>query len=152
MKKSIGIAALLLVATGCAGARSSIQMPTSKYPISMSNGMYGPNHEVLRADQMEKVGELTIDRTAWGLLYSLVPLTPSLDISDEVNQQVAASHADGVIKLRSNVRPCALDYFFVLTFIPIWPGCANIEIRGDMIRFKRTDAPVSQPQPQASAQ
>ncbi len=147
----IGIASLSLIATGCAGARSSIEMPTSKYPVSMSAGMYGPNHEMLRHDQMEKVGDLSIDRTAWGMFYSLLPLTPTLDISQEVNEQLAASHADAVIKLRSNVRPCALDYFFVFTFIPFWPGCANIEIRGDMIRLKRQDAPVqSQAQPQAT--
>lgn len=149
MKTKLALAAILLL-TGCAGARSHVVMPTSKYPISMSNGMFGPNHEMLRPDQMEKVGELSIDRTAWGLLYSLVPLTPNLDISSEINQVLANNHADGVVRFRTNVRPCGLDYAFVLTFIPFWPGCANIEIHGDMIRYKQqpVDAQTQQQQAQ----
>jgi len=151
--RAMVICAAALLATGCAGARSGIEMPTSKYPVSLSNGMYGPNREMLRPDQMEKVGELAIDRTAWGLLYSLVPLTPTLDVSDEINEQLAAAHADGVIRFRTNVKPCGLDYAFVLTFIPFWPGCANVEVRGDMIRFHAAAPPPPQepppPQPQA---
>ena len=129
--------ASLLFAFGCAGARANVVMPTSKYPVSMSSGMYGPNHEMLRNDQMEKVGDLEIHRTAWGMLYSLVPLTPKLDVSDEINSQLASRNADGVIRLKTDVRPCALDYFFGLTFIPFWPGCANIVVTGDLIRYKR---------------
>ena len=30
-------------------------------------------------------------------------------------------------------RPCTLDYLFILTLIPVWPGCANIEVEGDII-------------------
>lgn len=126
----------MALGAGCAGARSEVVMPKSRYPVSMSNGMYGPNRELLKPDQMQKVGEIHIERTAWGMLYSAIPFTPELDVSSELNAQVAARKGDGVIRLRTEVSPCALDYFFVLTFIPFWPGCALVDIKGDIVRYK----------------
>lgn len=122
-------------------------MPDSRYPVSMSNGMYGPSEEMLLPEEMEKVGEIFIEETAWGMFYSLAPLTPEIDISAEINRQVTARQGDGVIRLRTEATPCPLDYFFVLTFIPFWPGCTDLEIRGDIIRYRGGQRPVAAPAP-----
>ncbi len=135
-----------LVLTGCAGARSSIVMTDSTYPVSLSNGMRGPDGHLLDKSEMEVVGKLHDDRTAWGMFYSLIPLTPRLDLSKEVNGQVGAARGQAVVRLRTETRPCALDYFVILSFLPIWPGCANVNVDGDIIRYRSSEpAPVPTP-------
>ena len=137
--------ACLLVLSGCAGARSSIVMPDSTYPVSLSNGMRGADGHLLDKSEMEVVGKFHDERTAWGMIYSLVPLTPRLDLSSEVNGQVGAAKGQAVVRLRTETRPCALDYFVILSFLPIWPGCANVNVDGDIIRYK-----ASEPAPRPS--
>jgi hypothetical protein len=127
---------LLLALSGCAGARSSIVMNDAAYPVSLSNGMRGPDGHLLDRSEMEVVGKFHGDRTAWGMLYSLVPLTPHLDLSKDVNEQVGAAKGQAVVRLRTETRPCALDYFVIFSLLPIWPGCANVGVDGDIIRYK----------------
>jgi hypothetical protein len=126
---------------GCAGARSTIVLPDSKVPVSLSNGMLGPNREILTNDEMQVVGKFHEERTAWGTLYSLVPFTPSLDISDSINSQVAQAGGEGIVRMRVSSKPCALDYFVVFSIIPFWPGCASIEVDGDIIKHKSQAPP-----------
>ncbi len=141
MKSSVQSLALLLslgALSGCAGARSSLSLPASHYPVSLSDGMLGPNRELLAAGEMETVSHFHETRTAWSTFYALVPFTPRLDLSESINAQIAAAHGDAIVRLRTSSRPCALDYFFGLTLLPIWPGCASIEIDGDIVRYRAT--------------
>lgn len=142
---------LLVALSGCAGARSSIVMTSATYPVSLSNGMRAPDGHLLDKGEMEVVGTFHGDRTAWGMFYSLLPLTPRLDFSKDVNEQVAAVNGQAVVRLRTGTRPCALDYFLILSFLPIWPGCANVDVDGDIIRYKPAD-PAASPKPTIEVQ
>lgn len=148
------LAAMLAVSSfmGCAGARSQVVMPDSRYPVSMSNGIYGPEGQVLLADDVEVVGEFLIEETAWAMLYSAIPFTPELDVSEELNKLIEDKGGEGVVRLRTEVSPCALDYFVVFTFIPFWPGCALVEVRGDIIRRKAPTPAAPKPEEAASAE
>jgi hypothetical protein len=133
------------LAFGCAGARASIVLPESKYPVSLSNGMLGQNREILTGEEMQVVGKFHEERTAWGMLYSFIPFTPHLDVSEAINAQVERAGGQGIVRLRTSSKPCALDYFVLFTIIPFWPGCTSVELDGDII--KRQEAPPTKPQP-----
>jgi hypothetical protein len=74
---------------------------------------------------------------AWGLLYTGIRLTPRTDISKAVNGQVAAVGGDAVVNLRIMGSHCGGDFIPLVSFVPIWPGCANIVVEGDIIKVLR---------------
>jgi hypothetical protein len=129
--------ALVVVASfsvGCAGARTTIVAPTAEYPVSLSQGIRDAGGDLVPIGQREIVGHFEDHRTAWGLVYSLARLTPTKDLSSELNAQIKAAHGDAVVNLRIASSPCALNYVPVIDFLPIWPGCSNVTITGDIIR------------------
>lgn len=132
-KLSLSFAAVLL-ATGCAGARTTVVADTSKYPVSLSRGVRDADGVIASAERTKKVGSLHGSSTAWGLLYSAVRLTPKTDISSLVNDQIAAAGGDAVVNLRIHSSHCASDFFAILTTLPVWPGCANIAVEGDIVK------------------
>jgi hypothetical protein len=122
---------------GCAGARTSIVANDASYPISLSRGLRDAGGDLVPEERRKIVGTFHDDRTAWGMLYSGVKLTPTEDISNEINAQIAQAGGDAVINLRVSTAQCGTDYVPVLSWIPIWPGCTNVHIRGDIVRVTR---------------
>jgi hypothetical protein len=132
---------LTLTLEACAGARANLVAPSARYPISISNGMRANDGHLMVRKEMKIVGHFHDERRAWGLLYSFVPLTPHLDESEEFNRQVAAAGGDAIVRLTTDSRACALDYFVILNFLPFWPGCANIVLDGDIISYEPLPPP-----------
>lgn len=132
-----------VAAAGCAGARTSVEAPGAKYPISMSRGVRDADGTLVPAERRKIVGRFETHRKAWGLVYALVPLTPSKDLSDDLNAQVAAAHGDAVIDLAVSSAPCGLNFAFLFDLLPIWPGCANLDITGDIIQVLPAVAPAA---------
>lgn len=130
------IALCLLSTTACAGARTRLVIDSARYPVSLSNGMRGPDGRLLTQKEMEVVGKFKTTRTAWAIGHSVIPFTPKIDFSEDVNRQIEAAGGDAIVRLRTESRPCALDWFLFFTFIPIWPGCASLTIEGDIIRHR----------------
>lgn len=123
-------------ALGCAGARTTVVAPTAEYPVSMSQGVRDAGGELVSADRRQIVGHFEDHRTAWGLAYSYARLTPTKDLSDELNAQIKAAHGDAVINLKVASSPCVLNFVPVVDLLPLWPGCSNVTITGDIIRVR----------------
>ncbi len=136
------LAALTSFGTGCAGARTSVVAPTAGVPISFSRAVRDEQGALVGQDRREVVGTLDADGTAWGMLYSGVRLTPELDVSDAVNQEVQRLHGDAVVNLTVATRQCGMNWVPVANVLPMWPGCANVHIHGDIIRVRKS-APVA---------
>ena len=90
--------------------------------------------DVARRDPAPGIGHLEEHRIAWGMLYSLASLTPTSDISDAINTQVAAAHGDAVIHLSIRSKPCAANFVPLVNWLPFWPGCSKLVFEGDIIR------------------
>ena len=129
----------------CAGARTTIVADDARFPVSLSEGMRAPDGHLLEAAEMEVVGQFEHKRTIWGLLYSVIPLTPTTDISREVDAQVQSAGGQAVVRLKTEAQHCALNHFIVFSFLPIWPGCSYVTVSGDIIRYK----PLAPPAPAA---
>jgi hypothetical protein len=150
MIRRIFILAVAASLVGCAGASSEIVAPGAKVPISLSRGVRDADGEIVPQSRQEIVGHFEQDATAWGMAYSLAKLTPTTDISDAVNEQVARADGQAVVRLSVRSKPCALNFVEVLNWLPFWPGCSNLVIAGDIIRVKKKAPPpvaVAEPAP-----
>jgi hypothetical protein len=139
------VGSLLFALTGCAGARTQVVAATAEVPVSMSRGVRDADGALVGADRREVVGQFDEDRTAWGMLYSAVKLTPEKDISRAVNEQVQRAHGDAVINVSIATRQCGLTWVPILNLLPFWPGCANVHVRGDIIRVRAASAAAAPP-------
>ena len=134
------IGPLLFALTGCAGARTQVVAPTAEVPVSMSRGVRDADGVLVGADRREVVGQFDEARTAWGMFYSAVKLTPEKDISRAVNEQVRRVHGDAIVKLSIATRQCGMNFVPFLSLLPFWPGCANVHVRGYIIRVRAASA------------
>lgn len=140
----VAVAALAL-GSGCAGARTTVVADHAQYPISLSGATRDANGTIVGGDEeLEKVGSLREDATAWGMLYSAIRLNPRTDVSRAVNEQVAKAGGEAVVNLKVRGGHCASDFFAIIDVIPIWPGCTKVVVEGDIVRVRRrTAAPVA---------
>lgn len=129
--------AVSLLVTSCGGARTTVVATHARYPVSLSRGLRDSNGSLVTAERRKLVGKFSASHTAWNLFYSAAKLTPTTDISDEVNAQVAAAQGDGIIHLTIVTKACALDYMiFPLGILPFWPSCAFVDVHGDIVRVE----------------
>ncbi len=143
----IGVVAL---STGCAGARTTVAADSAAYPISLSRAVRDSDGRIASSEHTLKVGALHHEATAWGLLYSAIRLTPRTDISEAVNAQVRAAGGNAVVRVRVSAAHCASDFFFLLTTIPVWPGCAKLVVTGDIVKVT-SEAASASPSPRTAA-
>jgi hypothetical protein len=137
-RSMLGVMALLagISGIGCAGARTTLEAPDAQYPVSLTRGIRGADGELVPVERREVVGKFRDTRTAWAILYSGVNITPTKDLSEAINEQIAARGGDAIVHLRVGSADCALNWFAILNLLPIWPGCTNIYVEGDIIRVK----------------
>jgi hypothetical protein len=126
----------MLMAGGCAGARVEVTAKQSRYAISMSQAVRDGSGRLYDYHSLDRVGTLHAGRTRVGLLYSAVTIFSTIDISEDVNAQVAAAGGEAVVGLAVSVGDgCeGLNMFPVLNILPIWPGCAPVTVTGDIVR------------------
>lgn len=129
--------AVLLTQSGCTGGRGTVRFDDLEYPASMSGYLYGPDQRSLSPKKLEVVGEFSQDARFWGMLFSMVPLNGSLDLSDEINREIAQADGDGVINLSVRSDGCGLNYIPALSLLPFWPGCADVTVEGQIVKRKR---------------
>jgi hypothetical protein len=142
---------LVGLATGCAGARATVRADHARYPISMSSEVRDQSGKVHGHATLQQVGHFEAETSRIGIFYSILTIPGSFDISDEVNQQVAAAGGEAVVRLNVSVSPGCdlLNGMPVLNMLPLWPGCVPITVEGDIVKRKPT--PVAPPAPAAPA-
>jgi len=125
-----------LAAGGCAGGRVGITADHSRYPISMSQAVRDQTGRLHDRRSLETVGALDAGGTRVGIFYSALTMPWTIDISDAVNQQVAAAGGEAVINLAVSVSGACdvLNAFPILNMIPIWPGCVPVTVTGEIVR------------------
>lgn len=128
--------AFLCLVSGCAGASVEVTARRAAYPISMSGVVRDSTGAMLDTRSLKIVSQFHVEQTRIGILYSGVTPRSTLDISDEVNSQVAATNGEAIIRLSVTVDgSCsALNAFPVLNIVPIWPGCVPVTIDGLIVK------------------
>jgi hypothetical protein len=134
----------LTVVAGCAGATASVTADGARYPISMSPVVRDQSGLLLERQHIVKVGEFHASSAKVAVLYSLLP-TREFDISEDVNQQVAASGGEAIVNFTVEASDgCAvLNSFFLLNALPIWPGCVPVTVTGDIVKRAHLPGPAA---------
>jgi len=140
MKAALVLAAISL---GCGGARSWIIAPRAEVPISMSDGLRAVDGHLLVPQEKHVVGEFSLDYKPWSMLFRLISFTGDKDISDEVNKQVKVAGGDAINNLQVFSGNCTWNVF---TLVGVLPDCANVSIRGDIIKVSGNGRRVEQAQ------
>ena len=130
----------MLALSGCAGARGSVAFNKLEYPVSMSSYVEDRSGRVLSPNDMQVIGELKYETKVWGMGYSIIPLSGEKDVSAPINEQVRSARGEGVSDLSVAADYCALNHVPVLNFLPVWPTCVDVSIRGNIIRGKPAPA------------
>jgi hypothetical protein len=141
-RRTLELAALAVLAVGCAGANVEVVADHARYPISLSGSVRDAQGTLLDGRAFRVVGRLELATSRIGILYSTVTPDSKLDISDDVNAQVAAAGGEAVLRLSVTVADdCnVLNGFPLLNALPFWPGCVPVSVRGVIVR--RTSPPV----------
>ena len=140
--------AVALTAAGCAGARVAVTADRAAYPISLSDSVADGSGKLWRRSELVKVGTFEAHHTSIGFAYSALTPRSTVDVSDDVNAQVAASAGEAVVGLEiTSSGACALNNVPVLPILPLWPGCVRVEVKGDIVK---RPAPASPPPAPAS--
>lgn len=142
----IGALILATVGAGCAGGHAHIVAQSATVPVSLSEGVRGPEGDLVPAANQEKVGEFNYDFLAWNMLWDMVPLTGTRDISDEINGQVKAVGGEAIVNLQVTSENC--NTWNAMTIVSIFPGCTKAIIKGDIIRRRGVSAQVAATNPQ----
>ena len=161
--RAIALGAVLTVA-GCAGARVTVTADRAAYPLSLSDSVADASGRLWKRNDLVKVGTFRAHHAALGFLYSGLTPWSTVDVSEDVNAQVAAVAGEAVVGveisssgdcvLHDSVRPdvgqsapAVLNAFPVLPVLPIWPGCVHVVQTGDIVK---RPAPASPPPAPAS--
>ena len=127
------------LATACGGARTNVRADKAEYPLSMSQGLRGESGALLAAGDKQEVGSFELDYKAWSASWTLVGISNNdRDISSEVNAQVAKAGGDAIIDLTVNTGHCMWNYF---TVVGLFPDCANVSIRGSIVKVPSAAPP-----------
>ncbi|HEY3665775.1 MAG TPA: hypothetical protein VGL19_07245 [Polyangiaceae bacterium] len=132
---------LAVLLSGC-GVSSWVTAPDSKYPISMSSGLRDQHGELVPAASKTTVGTFEKHYKACSMLWRLISFTGDKDISDSVNEQVAANKGDAVQDLSVESSGTVWN---IITFIGIFPDCANVRLKGTIVKVTPPAPPVATP-------
>ena len=134
-----------VIALGCAGCGVSswVTADQSRYPISMSNGLRGPDGRVIPPEHIHPVGHFEQRYLACSMLWRIISFTGHHDVSDDVNEQVKALGADAITNLAVTSGVTGWQLF---TFLGIFPDCSKVSISGDIVKVDRP-APPPPPEP-----
>lgn len=132
---------IVLPQAGCAGRLAAIRFDRARYPISLSTQVPAADDAPITYPRLERLGTFKASGRGWSLLYTLIPLN-ELDFSDELNQQVQAAGGEAVVDLQLSVHDSGWNWFWPLTWIPIYPGNVPVELEGAIVRDGGARAPA----------
>jgi hypothetical protein len=145
----LGVLALAAFLGGCAGARGALAFDQLKYPVSSSPFIYGPDDRPLNPGEVQHVGKMVWVERVWGLWWSWIPLSGTIDVSAPINAQIARAGGDGIINLKVIAENCGMNYVPVFNMVPLYPGCTYVTITGDIVKAMEM-APPPPPPPGAA--
>ena len=102
----------------------------------MSGYLEGPDGRALSPRDLEVLGSFEHSERRWGLLYSFLPLGGDVDLSEAITQQIEAAGGEGMINMTVESEGCTLNYLPAVSLLPVWPGCADLRVSGEIVRRK----------------
>ena len=130
---------------GCGGGQLAVTAPRAEYPISFSRGVRDASGELVPESRRQVVGHFKWSRTKWTMFWKTVDLDSDADVSDAVNQQIAAVKGDAIVHFSVEPQVCLSTALLVQLIVGFIPSCSFTELTGDIIRVLPAPAPVPTP-------
>ena len=138
LKYFIQILLIVITTFACAGSRGSIKFDNLKHPASMSAFLEDKEGKLLAKDyELKVVKEFSHTDRHWGIFFSLIPLSGTDVFIYEINKSVEEENAYGLINLSLTADTCAINDMPILDFFPLWPGCTNLTLKGEIVKIER---------------
>ena len=137
---------VMLLPAQCAGGGGVVRLQNAEYPVSMSPYIWGPGEESLSiGNGLERARRLYIHDSFWGIMWTKVSLSDDSGITAEMNEKVKEAGGVGVVNFSIIGRECAANGswtmgFIFLSWLPIFPGCTDVFIQGDIVKLNNKDA------------
>jgi len=147
LMRALGMGAFVacVVLTGCAGSRYEFGADHARYPISFSPALPDDKGSILYlGHELESKGSFEFSTIHLGFVYGAT--SGSVDISDQINAEVAKRGGEGVVGLALKNTNCFTNYLFPLPLLPFYPGCQVVTVIGTVVRAKQAPpapAPVA---------
>lgn len=136
------LAAAMVLGAGCVGGSMSLTGDRLRHPVSVTEGVFDENHDLLGPEQLEELHEFRLERKNWTIFYSQIDLTSDRwDLSDELNALVETHQGEAIVGLNVVAENCGVNYVAILNLLPIWPGCADVVVTGVVVRRRPGVAP-----------
>jgi hypothetical protein len=124
-------------------ASTNIVAQDAAVPVSLSETVRDADGNLVLPDRQQVVGVYDETFHAYNIPWGIIPLHPTTDISDSVNEAVAAVHGDAITELTVVADQCWTRGLAFFWFLPIVPSCAAYEVRGRIIRVGQAAPPAS---------
>ncbi|MDH5721662.1 MAG: hypothetical protein OEZ13_13745 [Spirochaetia bacterium] len=121
------------------GAAGKIKLKNSKYPVSLSHSLYDNDGKIVsEKNGLETIKHFKYNTSYWSILYTFIDLSDDEDITMYLNTELDDLRGDGVINLEIENKQC-INHMFIpmITILPFWPSCTNINLEGDFVRLKK---------------
>lgn len=89
--------------------------------------------KILRLEQLESVGTFDARKRGWSTVWGLVPLHAN-EFSRDLNEQVEQVNGEAVVRLKITSTESGINLWFIINWIPIWPGCVRVHATGVIVR------------------
>jgi hypothetical protein len=122
---------------GCAGSRGWIKFDELRYPASMSPYLYGPNNELLAKDrELRVIDSFSGEHHYWGVVYSLVPLSGTKEIGEQINRAIERAGGDGIVNVKVTSASNFMSEAFILNILPVWPSQTKVVVEGEIVKYE----------------
>jgi hypothetical protein len=115
-------------------ASTNIVAPDAAVPVSLSETVRDADGNLVLPDRQQVVGVYDETFHAYNIPWGIIPLHPTTDISDSVNQAVAAVNGDAITQLTVVADQCWTRGLAFFWFLPIVPSCAAYQVHGRIVR------------------
>jgi hypothetical protein len=136
------VLASLSLFPGCVGGTMTFHADHLEHPASLTQGLFDGQWRVLDTKDYTLVHSFAFKRSRWATFFTLIPLGPNADISDELNAVVKKNGGDGIVNLKFQAKknPFQICSNILIVSGAIIPGTVTVEVSGDVIKLNAPPA------------
>ncbi len=103
----------------------------------MSSFLYdGKAKTLTNGYELKEVKKFSYSKSHWGIFYSFISLSDSNVYVDNMNKAIAEARGDGMVNVNFRVETCKINFIPLFNLLPMWPGCTNLTVKGDIVKIK----------------
>lgn len=131
MSRRFALSVLFTVpwATACAVADTSLRFDGMEHPVSLSSHL-PPEAAALATIPL---GTFRQELRTFAFVYGYLPMERAVQLAPVIDREIRRLGGTAAINVSVEVHHCVLNYVVPLNVLPIWPTCARVELRGEVL-------------------